>query len=546
MPDSAKANELKQAGNVATAAGNFDEAARLYSEAIEADPSNHVLWSNRSASYANLGEYEKALTDAEKAIECKPDWAKGYSRKGLALAYLQRHEEAIKTYEEGVRLDPSSAALKEGLQDARAAKAKEQGGAFPNPFSDPMMIPKLAANPKTRHLVDDVEFMTKLKLVQANPQMLSTCLQDPRMMLALSTMMGVDLHNGGGSPPQARRPTPTQKATPPPEKMDVEQGSPEVQQAKEEKKLGTEAYKKKDFETALSHYTKAAELDPTDMVYILNQAAVRMEQEELDKCIELSLKAVEVGRENRADFKLIAKALARCASAYVKQENYEKAKLYYEKSLSEHRLPETRTKLSEVEKKVKEMRETAYLDEAKAEEERERGNELFKEGKYSDAVKVYTEAIKRNPESPKIYSNRAGAYTKLAAFDLAVRDCDKCIKLDPKFIKGFIRKGYALKGMMQLDNAMDAFQKATEIDENCQEAIAGYRECMVAADADPEHIKKRAMRDPEVAQILSDPGMRLILEQMQSDPDAAKEHLTNADVARKIQKLVSCGLIAFR
>lgn len=161
-------------------------------------------------------------------------------------------------------------------------------------------------------------------------------------------------------------------------------------------------------------------------------------------------------------------------------------------------------------------------------------------------MKVYTEAIKRNPESPKIYSNRAGAYTKLAAFDLAVRDCDKCIKLDPKFIKGFIRKGYALKGMMQLDNAMDAFQKATEIDENCQEAIAGYRECMVAADADPEHIKKRAMRDPEVAQILSDPGMRLILEQMQSDPDAAKEHLTNADVARKIQKLVSCGLIAFR
>lgn len=35
--------------------------------------------------------------------------------------------------------------------------------------------------------------------------------------------------------------------------------------------------------------------------------AVHYEQGEYEKCIEVCLKAVEVGREHRADFKLVAK-----------------------------------------------------------------------------------------------------------------------------------------------------------------------------------------------------------------------------------------------
>lgn len=55
-----------------------------------------------------------------------------------------------------------------------------------------------------------------------------------------------------------------------------------------------------------------------------------------------------VGRENRADFKLIAKALARMGHAYRRMEQLEKAKTAYEKALTEHRTPEFRSSLSEV------------------------------------------------------------------------------------------------------------------------------------------------------------------------------------------------------
>jgi cytochrome c-type biogenesis protein CcmH/NrfG len=39
-----------------------------------------------------------------------------------------------------------------------------------------------------------------------------------------------------------------------------------------EKELGNAAYLQKDFETALSHYQTATELEPTNIVYLNNMA----------------------------------------------------------------------------------------------------------------------------------------------------------------------------------------------------------------------------------------------------------------------------------
>lgn len=56
-----------------------------FSQAIEIEPTNHVLYSNRSGAYASLKNFDKALEDANKTTEIKPDWAKGWGRKGAAL-----------------------------------------------------------------------------------------------------------------------------------------------------------------------------------------------------------------------------------------------------------------------------------------------------------------------------------------------------------------------------------------------------------------------------------------------------------------------------
>lgn len=68
---------LKDKGNAALSANNFEDAVRYYTEAIALDPTNHVLYSNRSAAYAKCKKYEEALQDAEKTLEMKNDWPKG-------------------------------------------------------------------------------------------------------------------------------------------------------------------------------------------------------------------------------------------------------------------------------------------------------------------------------------------------------------------------------------------------------------------------------------------------------------------------------------
>lgn len=97
--------------------------------------------------------------------------------------------------------------------------------------------------------------------------------------------------------------------------------------------------------------------------------------------------------------------------------------------------------------------------------------------------------------------------------------------------------------MGQTSKAQSTYERALELDPNCGEAMEGYRNCSMQAHADPEETRKKAMNDPEVQRILNDPAMRMILEQMQSDPNAIQEHLKNPAIAEKFMKLREAGLI---
>ncbi|CAG8792938.1 14138_t:CDS:2, partial [Cetraspora pellucida] len=133
----------------------------------------------------------------------------------------------------------------------------------------------------------------------------------------------------------------------------------------------------------LRHYDKAWELDPTNVSILTNKAAVLFEQENYEECIKICEQAVDVGRENRADFKLIARAYGRIGNAYVKLDKLDDAIKYYGKSLAEHRTPEILAKSNEIQKlKVKQEKE-AYYNPELSEKAREAGNELFKKNDFA-------------------------------------------------------------------------------------------------------------------------------------------------------------------
>jgi stress-induced-phosphoprotein 1 len=313
-----------------------------------------------------------------------------------------------------------------------------------------------------------------------------------------------------------------------------------------EKELGNEAYKVKDFAKAHQHYDNAMKLAPTDISFMTNKAAAYYEEGKYDECIELCQKAIEVGREHRAEYKLIAKAFARIGNAYLKKGNEGEAILYFDKSLSEFRDPAIVTKRGEVEKIFKEKQRLAYLNPEKAEEEKQKGNEFFKNGDFPSAIKHYSEAIRRAPDNATLYSNRAACYTKLLEFEMALTDCDMCVKKDPKFIKGYLRKGAVLTAMKEMGRAARAYEDALAIDPHNQEALAGYQAASMSSSADPETARRQALQDPEIQQILGDPAMRLILEQMSTDPKSIQEHLKNPAILQKLLKLRDAGIVQMR
>ncbi|EQC25058.1 hypothetical protein SDRG_17053 [Saprolegnia diclina VS20] len=114
------AEEAKLRGNRFFTAGQYQEAADAFTEAIGLEPSNAIFYSNRSGAYLKLNRGPDAIADAKKCIELRPEWPKGYSRLGTALFYVKKYAEAKAAYERGLAKDPNDANLLDGLRNTKA------------------------------------------------------------------------------------------------------------------------------------------------------------------------------------------------------------------------------------------------------------------------------------------------------------------------------------------------------------------------------------------------------------------------------------------
>ncbi|EMS51785.1 Protein STIP1-like protein [Triticum urartu] len=95
------------------------------SQAIELDPTDATLYSNRSLCHMQMTEVDMALLDANTCIELRPEWLKGYYRKGVALMFLKEYKEACDVFMAGLKLDPGNAEMEKSLREAVEAMKKD-------------------------------------------------------------------------------------------------------------------------------------------------------------------------------------------------------------------------------------------------------------------------------------------------------------------------------------------------------------------------------------------------------------------------------------
>ncbi|XP_042514629.1 U-box domain-containing protein 70 [Macadamia integrifolia] len=93
---------------------------------------------------------------------------------------------------------------------------------------------------------------------------------------------------------------------------------------------------------------------------------------------------------------------------------------------------------------------------------KDQGNDFFKAGNYLKAAALYTQALKKDPSNPTLYSNRAAAFLHLVKLNKALADAETTISLNPQWEKGYFRKGCVLEAMERYDDALAAFQVALQ------------------------------------------------------------------------------------
>lgn len=122
--------------------GNYEDAIKNYTTAIESHPEDASLYNNRGLAYFKVKKYKKAISDYSKAIELKPDYAVAYNNRGLA--YFKRggwankapFDKAILDFTKAIELKPDylDAYYNQGL-----AYNQLFGSYYSKPFSEDLI-----------------------------------------------------------------------------------------------------------------------------------------------------------------------------------------------------------------------------------------------------------------------------------------------------------------------------------------------------------------------------------------------------------------------
>jgi len=96
-------------GSAYVQAGDLEDAAKDFTQAINADPNYADAYCSRGLVLGRLGKHEQAIGDFTQALALNPKNAGVYADRGAAYGYLGQHALAISDFTQAIALNPNSA-----------------------------------------------------------------------------------------------------------------------------------------------------------------------------------------------------------------------------------------------------------------------------------------------------------------------------------------------------------------------------------------------------------------------------------------------------
>jgi L1 cell adhesion molecule like protein len=126
-------------------------------------------------------------------------------------------------------------------------------------------------------------------------------------------------------------------------------------------------------------------------------------------------------------------------------------------------------------------------------------NKAFAAGEFKSALELFTEAINHTPDAAVLYSNRSAVNVKLSLLPAALDDANKCVELDPAFLKGYSRQGHALQLMGKFPEAIAAYAVGLAKDPTDEVLLKGMTAAQ-AALVSPKKKKRSKGRKKKAAE----------------------------------------------
>ena len=273
-------------GNEFFKAKDYESAIKWYGEAIELDPSNHTYYSNRSACFAGLNNWERAAEDGQSCITANKSFIKGYFRLATAQEKLGDFKKGLET------VTMALAAGDQKHKDMQTIKSMK------STFEEKLRLQKSQS-------------------LQEQAQMLQKSGDIAGAFKALEAARAVDSGNEALQAQFEQVKQMYEKA-----EKSRKMGLSPLERMKEQ---GDDKYKNGMFEEAIAAYTKcinsgrsSGDTGPTVIKALSNRAACYKQLSNFDGTIEDCTSVLEVEPEN-------VKALVRRAQAFEAVERYKLA-----------------------------------------------------------------------------------------------------------------------------------------------------------------------------------------------------------------------------
>ncbi|KAF2069763.1 hypothetical protein CYY_008915 [Polysphondylium violaceum] len=115
--------KFKDKGNQLFAQQKYKESIECYTSAIQMDPTNSILYSNRAMAYIKLKNFNQAEVECTRCLNLDNTNLKAYHRRGLSRLELRKYNEAIQDFKVVLKSDPNNKESQNELN--RAIKLKD-------------------------------------------------------------------------------------------------------------------------------------------------------------------------------------------------------------------------------------------------------------------------------------------------------------------------------------------------------------------------------------------------------------------------------------